>query len=124
MFSKLSRAGVFVSSGNDHWYLDRAAWDRFQSRQRTRFVVTAAVIVLGVSGLFALWLVLAGLERLLVEFLRRNDPLALGLTLPQWQSVGMIVAGVVWLVVVRRRHGSLLLPREEAYPGTAAVAAA
>ena len=59
VFSKLSRAGVFVSSGNDHWYLDRAAWDRFQSRQRTRFVVTAAVIVLGVSGLFALWLVLS-----------------------------------------------------------------
>ena len=59
VFSKLSRAGVFVSSGNDHWYLDRAAWDRFQSRQRTRFVVTAAVIVLGVSALFTLWLVLA-----------------------------------------------------------------
>ena len=36
------------------------------------------------GGLFALYLVLAGTERFLVEFLRRNDPVALGLTLPQW----------------------------------------
>lgn len=74
--------------------------------------------------LFALWLGLAGLERFLVEFLRRNDPLALGLTLPQWQSVAMMVAAAVWLAVVRRRHGSVLLPREQAYPGTAAAATA
>jgi phosphatidylglycerol:prolipoprotein diacylglycerol transferase len=46
---------------------------------------------------FALWLVLAGLERLLVEFIRRNDPVALGLTLPQLISVAMIAAGGVWL---------------------------
>jgi phosphatidylglycerol:prolipoprotein diacylglycerol transferase len=60
--------------------------------------------------LFALWLLLAGLERLLVEFLRRNDEVILGLTLPQLQSVAMIVGGVIWLAVVRRRHGSVLLP--------------
>jgi phosphatidylglycerol:prolipoprotein diacylglycerol transferase len=46
---------------------------------------------------FALWLVLAGLERLLVEFIRRNDTVALGLTLPQLISVGMIAVGGVWL---------------------------
>src|SRR3954468_19721681 len=46
---------------------------------------------------FALWLVLAGLKRLLVEFIRRNDPVALGLTLPQLISVGMIAVGGVWL---------------------------
>ncbi len=60
--------------------------------------------------LFALWLLLAGGERLLVEFLRRNDHVLLGLTVPQLQSVAMMIAGAVWLVVVRRRHGSLRLP--------------
>jgi phosphatidylglycerol:prolipoprotein diacylglycerol transferase len=59
--------------------------------------------------LFALWLLLAGLERLLVEFLRRNDEVVLGLTLPQLQSVAMMAGGLVWLWVVRRRHGSVLL---------------
>jgi phosphatidylglycerol:prolipoprotein diacylglycerol transferase len=51
--------------------------------------------------LFALYLVFAGVERLLVEFIRRNDDLALGLTLPQLLSVGMIIAGGVWLMRVR-----------------------
>jgi phosphatidylglycerol:prolipoprotein diacylglycerol transferase len=51
--------------------------------------------------LFAVYLVLAGVERLLVEFIRRNDELALGLTLPQLISVGMIVAGGVWLLRAR-----------------------
>jgi phosphatidylglycerol:prolipoprotein diacylglycerol transferase len=52
--------------------------------------------------LFALYLVLAGLERLLVEFIRRNDDAALGLTLPQLISVGMILAGGAWLLQARR----------------------
>lgn len=60
--------------------------------------------------LFALWLLLAGTARLLVEFLRRNDEVLLGLTVPQLQSVAMMVAGGIWLAVVRRRHGTLLLP--------------
>lgn len=47
--------------------------------------------------LFALWLLLSGLERLLVEFIRRNDPVALGLTLPQLISVAMMVVGAVWI---------------------------
>jgi phosphatidylglycerol:prolipoprotein diacylglycerol transferase len=49
--------------------------------------------------LFALYLVLAGLERLLVEFIRRNDHVALGLTLPQLISVAMIAVGAGWLRV-------------------------
>jgi phosphatidylglycerol:prolipoprotein diacylglycerol transferase len=57
--------------------------------------------------LFALYLVLAGIERLLVEFIRRNDELALGLTLPQVISVLMILAGGVWLLRVRGRAGAL-----------------
>jgi phosphatidylglycerol:prolipoprotein diacylglycerol transferase len=52
--------------------------------------------------LFALYLVLAGVERLLVEFIRRNHAEALGLTLPQLISVVMILAGGAWLVRARR----------------------
>ncbi len=52
--------------------------------------------------LFALYLVLAGTERLLVEFVRRNDDVALGLTQPQLISVGMIVAGGLWLALASR----------------------
>ena len=51
--------------------------------------------------LFALWLVLAGLERLLVEFIRRNETLALGLTLPQLVSVAMMAVGGIWLARAR-----------------------
>jgi phosphatidylglycerol:prolipoprotein diacylglycerol transferase len=51
--------------------------------------------------LFALWLVLSGLERFLVEFIRRNDPVALGLTLPQLISVAMVLVGAVWLARAR-----------------------
>jgi phosphatidylglycerol:prolipoprotein diacylglycerol transferase len=51
--------------------------------------------------LFALYLVFSGVERLLVEFIRRNDDLALGLTLPQLISVGMILVGSAWLVRLR-----------------------
>ena len=51
--------------------------------------------------LFALWLFLSGLERLLIEFIRRNDPVALGLTTPQLISIGMMVVGGVWLARAR-----------------------
>ena len=54
------------------------------------------------GGLFALWLVLSGLERLLVEFIRRNDRIALGLTLPQLISLAMLAAGAAWLVGMRQ----------------------
>jgi phosphatidylglycerol---prolipoprotein diacylglyceryl transferase len=49
--------------------------------------------------LFALYLVIAGVERLLVEFIRRNDEAALGLTLPQLISVGMVLVGGGWLLL-------------------------
>jgi phosphatidylglycerol:prolipoprotein diacylglycerol transferase len=52
--------------------------------------------------LFALYLVLAGVERLLVEFIRRNEDVALGLTLPQFASIAMIAGGVVLAARVRR----------------------
>src|SRR5918998_5482273 len=57
--------------------------------------------------LFALYLVLAGLERLLVEFIRRNDAVVAGLTLPQLLSLAMIVAGTVWLLRLRSAGGTV-----------------
>jgi phosphatidylglycerol---prolipoprotein diacylglyceryl transferase len=53
--------------------------------------------------LFALYLVLAGLERFLVEFIRRNDEILAGLTQAQLFSLAMIVAGSGWLIVKSRR---------------------
>jgi phosphatidylglycerol:prolipoprotein diacylglycerol transferase len=50
---------------------------------------------------FALYLVVAGLERLLVEFIRRNDDVAIGLTLAQLVSVAMLAAGAAWLLRAR-----------------------
>jgi phosphatidylglycerol:prolipoprotein diacylglycerol transferase len=59
--------------------------------------------------LFALYLVLAGLERLLVEFIRRNEEVILGLTQPQLVSVAMIAGGAGLLI--RWRGGSPPAPR-------------
>lgn len=43
--------------------------------------------------LFAAYLILAGLERFLVEFVRRNDDALLGMTQPQLFALAMIAAG-------------------------------
>jgi len=50
--------------------------------------------------LFAAYLVLAGTERLLVEFIRRNNEVFVGLTTAQLLSIVMIVAGVTWIAIV------------------------
>jgi phosphatidylglycerol---prolipoprotein diacylglyceryl transferase len=57
--------------------------------------------------LFAIYLVYAGAERFLVEFVRRNSEVALGLTGAQLESLAMMVAGIVWLGVARQRRGGL-----------------
>src|SRR3954469_1702136 len=67
------------------------AWGLWQLRDRVR-----------PGALFAAYLVLAGVERFLVEFIRRNDDVLAGLTLPQLLSLGMIVFGVVLAARVRR----------------------
>jgi phosphatidylglycerol:prolipoprotein diacylglycerol transferase len=72
------------------------AWVLWQLRDRVRAGV-----------LFAIYLLYAGVERFLVEFLRRNSDVALGLTAAQLESLGMMLIGAVWIAVVRRRHGSL-----------------
>jgi len=53
--------------------------------------------------LFALYLVLAGGERFLVEFIRRNDEVALGLTQAQLISLAMVAVGGAWLAVKANR---------------------
>lgn len=55
------------------------------------------------GGLFALYLVLAGIERFLVEFVRRNEAVLLGLSLAQFVSLVMIAIGLAWLSRLRGR---------------------
>ena len=52
--------------------------------------------------LFALYLVLAGVERFLVEFVRRNESVLAGLTLAQLFSLAMIAGGIALAARVRR----------------------
>ena len=56
--------------------------------------------------LFAIYLVYAGVERFLVEFIRRNDDVFAGLTTPQLESLGMALIGLAWIAIASRR-GSL-----------------
>jgi phosphatidylglycerol---prolipoprotein diacylglyceryl transferase len=64
--------------------------------------------------LFAIYLIAAGIERLLVEFIRLND-LYLGLSQAQWISVGMILLGS-WMVTKLRS-----MPVEEIPPAQPAT---
>jgi phosphatidylglycerol---prolipoprotein diacylglyceryl transferase len=70
------------------------AWGLWRMRHHVR-----AGVVLG------FYLVLAGLERFLVEFVRRNDDVLAGLTAAQLESVVMIAGGAVWLWILARRGG-------------------
>jgi phosphatidylglycerol:prolipoprotein diacylglycerol transferase len=54
---------------------------------------------------FALYLVGSGLERFLVEFVRRNKEVLAGLTAPQLESVALLAIGLVWLALMTRRGG-------------------
>ena len=55
--------------------------------------------------IFALYLLFSGLERFLVEFIRRNPEVAAGLTGPQLESVVAMIAGAAWLGLLLRRGG-------------------
>ena len=57
------------------------------------------------GALFAFYLVLSGLQRLLVEFVRRNHRVAIGLTAPQLESIALLAVGAVWLLVMARDGG-------------------
>lgn len=52
--------------------------------------------------LLPLYLVGAGAQRFLVEFLRRNDEVAAGLTAAQLVSLALLAAGLAWLTLARR----------------------
>ena len=58
---------------------------------------------------FALYLLFSGLERFLVEFIRRNKEVIVGLTAPQLESVALCVIGLAWLAVLVRRGGMAAL---------------
>jgi len=52
--------------------------------------------------LFGLYLLLAGIERFVVEFFRaKDDYLAIGLTIAQVLALSACVAGIVWLYALR-----------------------
>lgn len=54
---------------------------------------------------FALYLVGSGLERFLVEFIRRNKEVLAGLTAPQLESLVLLAIGLAWLGLMARRGG-------------------
>jgi prolipoprotein diacylglyceryltransferase len=51
--------------------------------------------------------------RFLVEFVRTNDPVLIGLTMAQLISVAMILAGIAWIITVRQRYGTLARPADQ-----------
>jgi phosphatidylglycerol:prolipoprotein diacylglycerol transferase len=55
--------------------------------------------------LFALYLVFAGVERFLVEFVRRNEHVVGGLTAPQLEALASIALGLAGLLYLQRRGG-------------------
>jgi phosphatidylglycerol:prolipoprotein diacylglycerol transferase len=54
---------------------------------------------------FALYLVGSGLERFLVEFVRRNKEVLVGLTAPQLESLVLLAIGLFWLGLMVRGRG-------------------
>jgi phosphatidylglycerol:prolipoprotein diacylglycerol transferase len=72
------------------------------------------------GALFAFYLLLSGAERLLVEFVRRNHRIVIGLTAPQLESIALMFVGAVWLTLLSR-GGGIRLP---APAGRSAAAAA
>jgi phosphatidylglycerol---prolipoprotein diacylglyceryl transferase len=54
---------------------------------------------------FALYCLLSGLERFLVEFIRRNKEILIGLTSAQLESVALMIVGTVWLALMMRGRG-------------------
>ena len=69
---------------------------------------------------FAFYLIFAGIERFLVEFIRRNSNAALGLTAAQFESIAFFLLGGIILAVIGRRHGGVM--RSDTRPGAAQTA--
>ncbi|MGD8718315.1 MAG: prolipoprotein diacylglyceryl transferase [Candidatus Zixiibacteriota bacterium] len=54
--------------------------------------------------LFGVYLILAGVERFPIEFIRTNDPAFLGLTEAQLVSVAMFVGGIILVAALERKQ--------------------
>ncbi len=59
------------------------------------------------GAVFGTYLVLAGLERFLVEFVRRNEAVVAGLSTAQVFSLVLVAGGIATLAVLRSRTGGL-----------------
>ena len=57
--------------------------------------------------IFGIYLLFAGLERFLVEFIRRNDAAALGLTSAQLFSLLLVAGGAAALYAAGRANGGI-----------------
>jgi phosphatidylglycerol---prolipoprotein diacylglyceryl transferase len=66
------------------------------------------------GGIFALYLVIAGLERFFIEFVRRNEDVAVGLTAAQFESLVLFAAGVIWIWWMQRGGGLFVSPARPA----------
>lgn len=73
------------------------------------------------GALFGIYLVGAGLERFLVEFIRRNDEVLVGLTAAQLESLALVVAGAIWLAVLYAKHGRLTAAGDGSRPAAGAA---
>lgn len=69
--------------------------------------------------LFAFYLTFAGAERFLVEFVRRNAPVFVGLTEAQLTSLVMLAAGLAWIVRAGRAGEVLVDPATPRRPRSA-----
>ncbi|MEL6616366.1 MAG: prolipoprotein diacylglyceryl transferase family protein, partial [Bacteroidota bacterium] len=74
--------------------------------------------------LFSLYLVLQGVERFFIEFLRTNKQWALGLSQSQWISIGLVTLGVIGLVMFTKRVTSTPEPPAPEASGETAEASA
>ncbi|MEZ5122617.1 MAG: prolipoprotein diacylglyceryl transferase [Solirubrobacterales bacterium] len=68
--------------------------------------------------LMGFYLIFAGIERFLVEFIRRNSDVAAGLTAAQFESIAFVILGAIVLAVIGRRHGGILLEGGRPRPAT------
>ncbi len=75
------------------------------------------------GGIFAIYLVFAGLERFLVEFVRLNEATVAGLTTAQVISLAMMAGGILWLALMQRGGGITSPQPAEGRAGTRAAAA-
>jgi phosphatidylglycerol:prolipoprotein diacylglycerol transferase len=64
------------------------------------------------GALFALWAVIAGTERILIELIRLNEVWFAGLTQPQVWSLLLVAGGGIWIAIAVR-NGDLVMRQPE-----------